>query len=99
MIKLIFTGCFIIIITFMAGGAGIVNEALGEEGLGGGTGSIYSIEENAIVINDMKYNFTSSAKFLSKDGVSISKSSFKKGDKVSFILNINNEIVLLQKIK
>ena len=98
MIKWIFTGCFIIIITFMAGGAGVVNEALGEEGRGGGAGSIYSIEGNAIVINDMKYNFSPSTKFLSKDGVSISKSSFKKGDKVSFILNINNKIILLQKL-
>ena len=71
MIKWIFTGCFIIMITFMAGGAGIVNEALGEEGHGGGEGSIYSIEENAVVINDMKYKFSSSAKFLSKEGVSI----------------------------
>ena len=99
MIKWIFAGCFIIIITFMAGGAGVINEALGEEGFGGGTGSIYSIEGNAVVINDMKYNFTSSAKFLSKDGVSISKSSFKKGDEVSFIININNEIIVLQKSK
>jgi|GEM_PF-6430246 len=99
MIKWILTGCFIIIITFMAGGAGVVNEALGEEGLGGGSGSIYSIGENAVVINDMKYNFSSSVKFLAKDGGTASKSSFKKGDKISFILNINNEIVLLQKIK
>ena len=99
MIKWIFTGCFIVIITFMAGGAGVVNEALGEEGRGGGAGSIYSIEGNAIVINDMKYSFSTSVKFLSKDGVSISKSSFKKGDKVSFSLNVNNKIIILQKLK
>ncbi len=68
MIKWIFTGCFIVIIAFMAGGVGVVNEALGEEGLGGGAGSIYSIEGNAIVINDMKYNFSSNVKFLTKDG-------------------------------
>ncbi len=79
MIKWIFTGCFIVIITFMAGGAGVVNEALGEEGRGGGAGSIYSIEGNAIVINDMVYNFSSNVKFLSKDGVSISRSSLFKG--------------------
>jgi len=99
MIKWIFTGCFIVIITFMAGGAGVVNEALGEEGRGGGAGSIYSIEGNAIVINDMVYNFSSNVKFLSKDGVSISKSSFKKGDKVSFSLNNNNKIIVLQKLQ
>ena len=99
MIKWIFTGCFIVIIAFMAGGVGVVNEALGEEGLGGGAGSIYSIEGNAIVINDMKYDFSSRVKFLSKDGDSISKSNFKKGDKVSFVLNINNKIIILQKLK
>lgn len=99
MIKWIFTGCFIIIITFMAGGAGVINEALGEEGRGGGTGIIYSIEGDAVIINDMKYNFSSNVKFLIKDGDTTLKSSFKKGDKVSFIININNEIILLQKIK
>ncbi len=99
MIKWILSGCFIVIIAFMAGGAGVVNEAQGEEGLGGGAGSIYSIEGNAIVINDMKYSFSTNVKFLSKDGVSISKSSFKKGDKVSFSLNINNKIIILQKLK
>ena len=97
MIKWIFTGC--LIIAFMAGGTGVVNEALGEEGLGGGTGSIYSIEENAVVINDMKYNFSSNVKFLAKDGRSTLKSNFIKGDEVNFVLNINNEIIVLQKVK
>lgn len=96
MIKWIFTGCFILIIALMAGGMG--NEALGEEGQGGGIGSIYKIKENAIVIDDMIYNLSSNIKFLAKDGGSTSKSSFKKGDKVSFILNINNEIIVLKKL-
>ena len=99
MIKWIFTGCFIVIIALMAGGVGVVNEALGEEGQGGGEGSIYNIEGNAVVINDIKYNFSSNVKFLAKDGRSTSKSNFKKGDEVSFILNINNEIIVLQKVE
>jgi len=104
MIKWIFSGCLIIIIALMAGtaGAGIVNNTPGdisEEGIGGGTGIIYSIEGDAVVINDMKYNFSSNVKFLTKDGDITSKSSLKKGDKVSFILNSNNDIILLQKIE
>lgn len=99
MIKWIFIGCFTIIITFVAGGAGVVNEALGEEGLEGGTGSIYSIGENVVVINDMKYNLSSNVKFLDKEGNAIPKSKFKKGNKISFILNLNKKIIVLQKLK
>ena len=104
MIKWIFSGCLIIIIALVAGtaGAGIVNSTPGdisEEGMEGGTGSIYSIEGNAVVINDMKYNFSSNVKFLAKDGRSTAKSNFKKGDEVSYILNINYEVIILQKSK
>ena len=97
MIKWIFTGCFIIIIAITAGGAGIVNEALGEEGQDSGAGSIYSIGAKSVVINDMSYKFSSNAKFRGQDDSSSSKASFKKGDKVVFILNNKNEIIILQK--
>jgi len=65
----------------------------------GSYGTVDSISEDAIWIDDKKYMFSSNATFLSKDVGYASKSNFKKGDKVIFILNINNEITLLQKIK
>ena len=104
MIKWIFTGCLITFIALMAGiaGAGVVNNTSGdisEEGMEGGTGIIYSIEGSAVTINDMKYNFSSNVKFLAKDGDTTSKSSFKEGDEVNYILNTNNKIIVLQKNK
>ncbi len=104
MTKWIYTGCLIIIVTVMAGaGAALaINELtddMSEEGFGGGSGTIYSIEENAVVINDMKFNFASNARFVSSSGGDLIKSMFKKGDPVNFVLNSKDEILALQKSK
>jgi hypothetical protein len=93
-----------IIVTLMTGAAATfadteLSDDISEEGFGGGTGAIYSIAENAVVINDMKYNFASNAKFLSYTGGVLIKSMFKKGDFVNFSLNSNNDIIALQKGK
>jgi hypothetical protein len=93
-----------IIVTLMTGAVATfadieLSDDISEEGFGGGTGAIYSIAENAVVINDMKYNFASNAKFLSYTGGAIIKSMFKKGDFVNFSLNSNNDIIALQKGK
>ena len=104
MTKWIYTICLIIIVTMMAGAAAAVdiNEGSGDmsdEGFGGGTGTIDRIGENAVVINDMKYNFASNVKFLSNSGGDLIKSMFKMGDPVNFVLNSNNDIIALQKGK
>ena len=85
MTKRIYTICLIIIFTMMAGAATAfatneLSDDMSEEGLGGGTGTIYSIEGIAVVINDMKYNFASNARFLSNTGGALTKAMFKKGD-------------------
>jgi len=101
MTKWIYTVCLIIIVTLVTGAAALaINESsdnMSEEGFGGGTGTIYSIGENDVVINDMKYKFVSNAKFLSNTGGDLTRSMFKKGDDVNFVLNSNNEILALQK--
>lgn len=102
MTKWIYTGCLIIIVTMMAGaGAALaINELtddMPEEGFGGGSGTIYSIGENAVVINDMKYKFASNARFVSGTGGDLIKSMFKKGDPVNYVLNSNGDILALQK--
>lgn len=104
MTKRTYTICLMIIFTMMAGAATAfaINELsddMSEEGLGGGSGTIYSIERNAVVINDMKYNFASRARFLSNTGDALTKSMFNKGDFVNFSLNSNNDIIALQKRK
>ena len=102
MTKWIYTGCLIIIVTMMAGaGAALaideLTDDMSEEGFGGGSGTIYSIEANAVVINDMKFNFASNARFLSSTGGALMKSMFKKGDSVNFVLNSKDKILALQK--
>ena len=83
MTKWIYTGCLIIVVTLMtgAGAALAINELtddISEEGFGGGSGTIYSIEENAVVINDMKYNFASNARFVSSTGGDLISLCLKK---------------------
>ena len=100
--KWIYTVCLIIVVTLMTGAAAAlaVNELsddMSNEGFAGGAGTIDSIGENAVVINDMKYNFASNVKFLSNTGSDLTKSLFKKGDSVDFILNSDSEILALQK--
>ena len=102
MTKWIYTGCLILIVTMMAGaGAALaINELtddISEEGFGGGSGTIYSIEENAVVINDMKFKFAPNAKFVSSTGGDLIKSMFKKGDPVNYVLNSNGDILAIQK--
>lgn len=104
MTKWIYTVCLIIVVTLMTGAAAALavnklSEDMSEEGFGGGTGTIYSIGANAVVINDMKYKFASNAKFLSNTGGVLIKSMFKKEDRVNFVLNSNSEISVLQKGK
>ena len=102
MTKWIYTVCLIIVVTLMTG-AGValatneLTDDMSEEGFGGGSGTIYSIEENAVVINDMKYNFASNARFVSSTGGDLIKSMFKKGDPVNYVLNSKDEILALQK--
>ena len=74
-----------------------LSDDMSDEGFGGGSGTIDSIGPNAVVINDMKYNFASNVKFLSNTGDDLTKSLFKNGDSVDFILNSNSEILALQK--
>jgi len=102
MTKWIYTVCLIIVVTLMTGaGAALavreLTDGMSDEGFAGGTGTIDSIGENAVVINDMKYEFASNVKFLSNTGDDLTKSLFKKGDPVDFILNSDREILALQK--
>ena len=102
MTKWIYTGCLIIVVTLMTGaGAALATNELtddmSEEVFGGGSGTIYRIGDNAVVINDMKYNFASNARFVSSTGGDLIKSMFKKGDPVNYVLNSNGDILALQK--
>ena len=104
MTKWIYTGCLIIVIALMAGAATAIavnelSDDMSEEGFGGGSGTIYRMGENTVVINDMKYKFASSTKFLSYTGDALIQSMFKKEDRVDFVLNSRSEISVLQKSK
>jgi hypothetical protein len=77
--------------------ANALSDDMSDEGFGGGNGTIDSIGENAVVINDMKYKFASNVKFLSNTGSDLTKSLFKKGDPVDFVLNSDSELLALQK--
>ena len=113
MIKLIYRGLFIIIIMIMTGtvsageainpetGQPITVELLRQLPIEkiGSYGTVDSISEDAIWIDDTKYMFSSDVTYLSKDGGFTSKSSFKKGNAVGFILDSDGEIAFLQKIK
>jgi len=113
MIKLIYRGWFIIIIMIMTGTVSAGEAINPETGLPitvdllrqlpiekiGSYGTVDSISEDAIWIDDKKYIFSSNATFLSKDVGSISRSSFKKGNAIGFILGSDGEIAFLQKIK
>ena len=104
MTKQIYAICLMIVFTLVTGAtvAFAINELsedMSEEGFGGGSGAIYSIDGNAVVINDMKYKFAFNAKFLSNTGGGLIKSMFEKGDFITFSLNSNNEIIALQKDK
>ena len=65
----------------------------------GSYGTVDDISEDTMWIDDKKYIFSSDATFLSKNVGSISKSSFKQGNAVGFILDSDGEIAFLQKIK
>ena len=102
MTKWIYTVCLIVIVTLMAGaGAALAidesSDEMSDDDLGAVAGIIDSIGKNAVVIDDMKYNFASDATFLSRTGDRIIKSMFKIGDPVDFVLNANNEISTLQR--
>ena len=113
MIKWIYTGCLVIIITLMAGtvsageainpetGQPITVEFLRQIPIEqvGSYGTVDSISEDAIWIDDKKYMFSSNVTFLSKDVGFATRSSFKKGNAVGFILDSNGAIAFLQKIK
>lgn len=113
MIKLILRGWFIIMIVIMTGTASAGEAIFPETGEPitvellekipieniGGSGTVDSIGTNTIWIDDQKYIIASDATFLSKDLGYTSKSSFKKGHKVGFILDSDGEIAFLQKIK
>ncbi len=113
MIKLIYRGWFIIIIMIMTGTVSAGEAINPETGLPitvellrqlpiekiGSYGTVDGISEDAIWIDDKKYMFSSNATFLSKDVRATSRSSFKKGNAVGFILNSDGEIAFLQKIK
>ncbi len=104
MTKWIYTVCLVMMVTLMAGAASAIaitelSDDMSEEGFAEGTGTIYSIEKDAVVINDMKYTFASNVKFLSDTGGGLTKSMFKKGDPVNFVLDSNSEILTLQKRK
>ncbi len=113
MIKLIYRGCFIIMIMIMTGtvsageaifpetGKPITVELLRQLPIEkiGSYGTVDSISEDAIWIDDKKYMFSSNATFLSKNVGSTSRSSFKQGNAVGFILDSDGEIAFLQKIK
>ena len=113
MIKLIYRGCFIVMIMIMAGtvsageaifpetGQPITVELLRQIPIEqiGSYGTVDGISEDAIWIDDKKYMFSSNATFLSKDVGSTSKASFKKGNAVGFILDSDGKIAFLQKIK
>ncbi len=113
MIKLIYRGWFIIMIMIMTGTASAGEAIFPETGEPitvellrqipieqiGGYGTVDSLSEDAIWIDDQKYMFSSKAIFLSKDVRTTSRSSFKKGNAVGFILDSDGEIAFLQKIK
>ena len=111
MIKSIFRGLFIVMImtgTVNAGeaifpetGEPITVELLRQIPIEkiGSQGTVDSISAVAIWIDDQKYVFSSYATFLSKDLGYTSRSSFKKGNAVGFILDSDGEIAFLQKIK
>jgi len=113
MIKLIYRGWFIIIIMIMTGTVSAGEAIFPETGLPitvvllrqlpieqiGSYGTVDSLSEDAIWIDDKKYIFSSNATFLSKDVRATSRSSFKKGNAVGFILDSNGAIAFLQKIK
>ena len=113
MIKLIYKGWVIIIIMIMTGTVNAGEAINPETGLPirvellrqipieqiGSYGSVDDISEDAIWIDDRKYMFSSNATFLSKNVGYTSKSNFKKGNAVGFILDSNGAIAFLQKIK
>ena len=113
MIKLIYRGWLIIIIMIMTGTVSAGEAINPETGLPitvellrqipieqiGSYGTVDEISEDAIWIDDKKYMFSSNATFLSKNVGSTSRSSFKQGNAVGFILDSDGEIAFLQKIK
>lgn len=113
MIKLILRGWFIIMIMIMTGTAHAGEAIFPETGEPitvellrqlpieeiGSSGTVDSVSKDAIWIDDKKYMFSSNATFLSKNFRTASKSSFKKGNAVGFILDSDGKIAFLQKIK
>lgn len=113
MIKLIYRGWLIIIIMIMAGTVGAGEAINPETGLPitvellrqipiekiGSYGTVDGMSGDAVWIDDKKYMFSSNATFLSKSVGYTSRSSFKKGTAVGFILDSDGKIAFLQKIK
>ncbi|MBT8357744.1 MAG: hypothetical protein KJO61_08260 [Deltaproteobacteria bacterium] len=110
MIKLIFRGLLIImIITGTANAGEAILPETGEpitvelleripiEKLGG-QGTVDGIKQYVIWIDDIKYTFSSDAVFLTKDVGYTSRSDFKKGHKVGFILDSDGKIAFLQRL-
>ena len=110
MIKLIFRGLLIIMIITGTANAGeaifpetgepitvellekIPIEEIGDQG------TVDSIGQYAIWIDDKKYTLSSDAVFLTKDLGYASRSDFKKGHKVGFILDSDGKIAFLQRL-
>ena len=110
MIKLIFRGLFILMIMTGTANAGeaifpetgepITVELLQQIPIEkiGHQGTVDSISQYAILIDDQKYVISSDAIFLTKDVGYTSRSSFKKGHKVGFILDSESKIAFLQRL-
>ncbi|MFZ5562956.1 MAG: hypothetical protein ACOZBW_02820 [Thermodesulfobacteriota bacterium] len=65
----------------------------------GNKGTILSIGEGAVNINDVEYFFTANTRFYSVSGAKISRSSFRAGDEVRFLLDTQSTVGILIKLK
>ncbi len=60
-----------------------------------GMGTLYSVEERGIVIDDMFLPFSSQVRYMTPQSVYSSLGYFKQGQKVGYILNDENQITKL----
>jgi hypothetical protein len=60
-----------------------------------GSGIIFRVDQNAIVINDMLFDLSPVVSYHSADGSSTTKASFGEGKLVGYVLNSQEEILSL----
>lgn len=65
----------------------------------GNKGKILFISESSINIDDVEYFFTANTRFYSATGAKLSRSSFREGNVVRFLLDTQSTVGILIKLK